>query len=81
MRKGLHIIRTLLPELEVAACLWCGGTLRNGSWVGVYEPKLAKPQAGPARLCWHCALKCSELDGQPKMPLHFADPNWRYSIG
>jgi hypothetical protein len=78
MRKGLHIIRALFPELEFVVCLWCGGSLRCGAWIGTYEPRLAKPQAGPARLCWHCALKCSELEGQPTVPLHFAAQRWEW---
>lgn len=76
MRKGLHIIRALFPELDVVVCYWCGGKLRNGAWVGIYEPRLATPQPGPARLCWSCALKCSGLEGQPKVPLHFAAQRW-----
>lgn len=61
----------MLPEVQIQNCWWCGGALRSGSWVGVYEPVLAETVHGKPQLCWTCAHKCSALAGQPAVPYHF----------
>ena len=76
MRKGLHIIRALLPELSVRSCCWCGTGLderaAGGYWAGTYRPVFKSKPHGEKRLCWDCAMKCASLDGQPEFPFVFA---------
>ncbi len=71
MRKGLHIIRALFPELKgMKLCGWCGEDIgaTRGDWLGSYTPRAKKPRNGLFALCWSCALRCSELEGQPEFP-------------
>jgi ribosomal protein L24E len=80
MKKGLHIIRALFPELEPRACWWCGSSLKSGSWIGTYRPQFAEPPHGDPEFCWTCAHKCSMLAGQARVPYHFAAPGFSMAV-
>lgn len=78
MRKGIHIIRALLPEqAALKVCWWCGEHVHAGSWIGVYHPVFAETHHGDRELCWTCAHKCSALAGQPRVPYHFGSTRVR----
>lgn len=81
MRKGLHVARAMLPELALSACLWCGSTLDipDGTvgWLGTYEPRFRETAHGLRRLCFRCACRCAELDGQPDVPMIFGPAGLR----
>jgi hypothetical protein len=79
MRKGLHIIRAMFPELSLIACAWCGKKLPCGDWVGPYRPALKGARHGDTQLCFEHAWQCSALEGQPPMVWHFRArgvPGW-----
>lgn len=80
MKKGLHIIRALFPEVQPAVCWWCGGSIKESLWVGQYRPVFNGPGPPFALLCWDCAHRCSQLAGQPRVPYHFASEAHAYRI-
>lgn len=80
MKKGLHVIRALYPELSgMCLCRWCGEDIesKRGDWLGTYTPKLEHTEHGRYQLCFTCALRCSELQGQPRVTLIFGSQFWR----
>ena len=75
VRKGLHIIRAMFPELKAATlCRWCGAEPKN---IISYRPKLKDTQHGDYQLCTNCALRCSALEGQPPVQWFFRSDNFR----
>ncbi len=74
MKKGLHIIRALYPELKgMRLCGWCGEDIEatRGDWLASYSPITKEASNGIFQLCWQCALRCCELEGQPSFPAVF----------
>ncbi len=78
IRKGLHIIRAIFPELSVKTrCRWCGDETRQAV---PYRPALKETEHGKYELCFTCSLRCSALEGQPPVSFMFVHPNWRMKI-